>query len=522
MNVAHLLLQQAERRPDAPALIETHEGRDHIVTFAELESMTARAAALLQTSGLHAGDTALVFQPMSIDLYVALIALLRVGVTAMFLDPSAGRAHIERCCALAPPSAFLGSPKAHLLRLFSRALRRIPHLFVFGFPLPGATSWRRADASPIQKEICSCLPETPALLTFTSGSTGQPKGAVRSHGFLTAQHRALEATLELRPGEIDLTTLPIFVLANLASGLTSLIPDADLRRPGHIAPKPVLAQIHRHCPTRAGASPALLLRLADAAEPLPELQTIYTGGAPVFPNHLDRMSHVAPHAEVVAVYGSTEAEPIAHIGRSEISEEDRSRMQSGGGLLTGRPVDCIALRILTDRWGEPRGHCTTAAFNSETQSPETPGEIVVSGAHVLPGYLMGEGDAETKFRVEGTLWHRTGDAGYLDSQGRLWLLGRCSAKIEDSYGILYPFAVECAAQQQPGVRRAALMAHRGRRLLIVEPEDGGPSPDMDALWLTLNWAMPDRILVWKHIPVDRRHNAKIDYLALRTRLQRRY
>ena len=60
-----------------------------------------------------------------------------------------------------------------------------------------------------------------------------------------------------------------------------------------------------------------------------------------------------------------------------------------------------------------------------------PGEIVVSGAHVGAGYVGGVGDAETKFRVGEVIWHRTGDAGYLDAHGRLWLLGRCSARIAD-------------------------------------------------------------------------------------------
>lgn len=520
MNAAHLLLQQTERRADVPALIETRKGRDRSVTFAELERASARAAALLREAGLRPRDVVLVFQPMSIELYMALLALFRSGMVAMFLDPSAGREHIERCCALAPPAALLGSFKANLLPLISPPLRRIPQRFVIGPPLPGAISWRRADRMPPQEEIAPCEPETPALLTFTSGSTGLPKGAVRTHGFLAAQHRALEASLALLPGEVDLTTLPIFVLANLASGLTSLIPDADLRRPGRIDPGPVAAQIHRHRPTRAGASPALLLRLADRGEPLPEFHTLYTGGAPVFPNHMDRMSRVAPHAEVVAVYGSTEAEPIAHIGLSELSEADREAMRGGRGLLAGPPVECITLRILKDRWGEPRGPYTAEEFQAEVLPPETPGEIVVSGAHVLPGYLNGQGDAETKFRVEGAPWHRTGDAGYLDALGRLWLLGRCNAKIEDTRGVLFPFAVECAAQQQPGVHRAALVGYKERRLLIVEPEPNSASLDLSPLRRALEWALLDEILIWKQIPVDKRHNAKIDYPALRARLDR--
>src|SRR5207244_2750528 len=133
-----------------------------------------------------------------------------------------------------PPRALIAGTKAHLLRLWSPALRRIPVKFVIGLPVPGAIRWSRLARTPPHAEIAACTPDTPALLTFTSGSTGAPRAAVRSHGFLLAQHRVLSDCLGLVPGDIDLTTLPIVLLANLASRVTSVLPDADLRRPGAI------------------------------------------------------------------------------------------------------------------------------------------------------------------------------------------------------------------------------------------------------------------------------------------------
>lgn len=523
MNTAELFLAQARERPDAPAIIETRGGCDSVLTFRDLDELSARGAALLRASGLKPGDAALVFQPMSADLYVALAALFRAGVIAMFLDPSAGREHIARCCALRPPDAFLGSLKAHLLRLLSPEIRRIPRHFTFGgLPVPGAVSWasglRGVEAS---REVEPCAPESPALLTFTSGSTGRPKAAVRTHALLAAQHAALESSIRLKPGQIDLTTLPIFALANLASGVTSLIPEGDLRKPGAIAPAPVVRQVRRHKPSRCGASPAFFERLLSSGERFPEFAELYTGGAPVFPVLLDRMREAAPGARVVAVYGSTEAEPIAHIARDEMGESDLSAMTGGAGLLAGVPEPCVDLRILRDRWGEPVGPFSGDEFDAACCPDGEVGEIVVAGGHVLPGYLHGEGDAETKFRVDGRVWHRTGDCGRLDADGRLWLLGRASAKVADGRGgFLYPFAVECAARQVPGVRRAALALHDGRRVLLVEPERGGPEPDLVALRAALAWAALDDVRVWREIPMDRRHNAKVDYAELARRLDR--
>jgi acyl-CoA synthetase (AMP-forming)/AMP-acid ligase II len=139
---------------------------------------------------------------------------------------------------------------------------------------------------------------------------------------------------------------------------------------------------------------------------------------------------------------------------------------------------------------------------------------VVSGGHVLSGYLHGQGDEETKFRVNGVIWHRTGDAGYLDNSGRLWLLGRCVARIQDKRGELYPFAAETAAYQNPTVRRAAMVAHRGRRVLAVEFQDRSGTGDVAEIKSALAWTDLDEIRVCQRIPVDKRHNAKIDYPSL--------
>ena len=91
MNIAEVLRDQAELRPEAVALIDVKRGRSRSLTFAELERAASRVAMLLHQSGLERGDTVLVLHPMSAELYIALMAIFRLGLVAMFLDPSAGR-----------------------------------------------------------------------------------------------------------------------------------------------------------------------------------------------------------------------------------------------------------------------------------------------------------------------------------------------------------------------------------------------------------------------------------------------
>jgi acyl-CoA synthetase (AMP-forming)/AMP-acid ligase II len=285
-----------------------------------------------------------------------------------------------------------------------------------------------------------------------------------------------------------------------------------------VAPAPILAQITAHRANSSVASPAFFECLVRHAGPrgltLPTLTKLFTGGAPVFPRLLEQMQALAPNAEVIALYGSTEAEPIAHVGRHEVGANDLKAMLGGKGLLAGLPVPSIGLRILRDQWGKPVGPYSADSFAGNCCGPAEPGEIVVSGGHVLPGYLHGRGDEETKFRVDGVVWHRTGDAGYLDETGRVWLLGRCSARIRDDRGELYPFAAETAVYQDARVRRAAMVAHHGKRILAVEFHERQGEANLEALRAALAWTQLDEVRCCKRIPVDKRHNAKIDYPAL--------
>ena len=253
MNIAGVLEEQARRFGDRDAIVE-RQGR---ISFRELDRAAGSAAGDLARAGVRPGMRALVFSPMSIALYTTMIALFRLRATAVFVDPSAGRERLNRCIAARPSRRLRRRAPGHWLRLTSPAIRAIPIKAAIGGGVPGAAAIARR-VSDAAASVEPCDPDTPAIITFTSGSTGEPKAAVRTHGFLIAQHRALVESLELAPGDIDLCTLPIFLLANLASGVTSVIPDADLRAPGAIDPAPVDAQIRATRPTRTVASPAFV------------------------------------------------------------------------------------------------------------------------------------------------------------------------------------------------------------------------------------------------------------------------
>ncbi|NJL06121.1 MAG: AMP-binding protein [Chloroflexaceae bacterium] len=523
MNLATLLLQQADKIPHTTAIIDARRQPATHLSYAELAAATARAAGVLHGCGLRAGDKTLLLIPMSAELYIALGAVLRLGMTVVLIDPAMGHERMQQCIRQVQPNAFIGTAAAHLLRLRLPALRQIPHHFSSDLPVLGARRLLRGD-TPAYAYIAPVASDAPALITFTSGSTGQPKATLRSHRLLLAQHAALHDSLDLVGGVVEFSSLPVFVLGNLAMGGTSLIPPGKLRHPARVVPAPLVAQIQRQGVRRIIASPALLERLGDYCQQrgirLEQVQAIYSGGGPVLPRLLRQMQQVAPHARITTVYGSTEAEPVAQIAVDDLGPTDWAQMAQGRGLLVGAPVPMIEVRIVPDG-GKPSlpAFASRAAFEAHCLPAGCVGEIVVRGEHVLPGYLDAAQTQRAYFGVAGQRWYRTGDAGYLDGAGRLWLLGRCAARIRDAAGTLYPFSVEVAALHTAGIQRAALVQHAGRRVLVVQADARlVNAAALAALRERLAWARLDAVRQWAHIPVDARHNTKVDYARLRSGL----
>lgn len=518
MNVIAILDDAAARRPDAIAIVWGNPGRERTMTFGELIAASRHFGAAFRKAGLEPGDAVAIFLPMSGPLYAVMAAVLRAGMTAVFADPSCWKQSLQEAQAHLRIRGLVGTTMACALRVVTPVLRRIPVAFSTGIVLPGTLPLRQGAGAPMDGIEC-CAPADTALLTFTSGSTGVSKGVRRSHGMLAATHEILLRHLGLASGQVHVTVLPFFVFAHLGVGATSIVPPIDVRRPAEADPASLARQIRAWNATGIAASPYLLQRLAQAVEerPLPSMRTVFAGGAPVWPDVLDRLAAMAPNAQVAALYGATEAEPIACVRRGEWGAAERRAMAQGDGLLAGRPIGEIAIRIVRDRWPQDWPRCGQAEFEEARCATRAAGEIVVSGAHVSTGYLSSQADAANKIFVDGTAWHRTGDAGYFDEAGRLWLVGRCSGRIDSAAGALYPLRVEAALAAAPGIARATLVARAGKRLLVIE-RDRAAHPDCSDVLARLPWCEVDQVVELAAIPVDRRHHAKVDLPALQQML----
>jgi olefin beta-lactone synthetase len=520
-NLAARMIARAARHPERDAIVAYRLGRVRRLAFGALAHDVAAVAAGLEARGVAPGDPVLLFVPMSIDLYVVLLAVLHLGACAVFVDAWADRTQLDQAVRAARPRVFVGSPRAHLLRLASPALRAIPRSFVVGGAWPLARLARAGNTrAPAEVSV-----EAPALVTFTTGSTGTPKAAVRSHGFLWAQHLALQDHLALRDDDVDLPTLPVFVLNNLAVGCTTVLPDFDPRRPADIDPATIHRQMTTEHVTTTSGSPAFYERLASwyrEQQKRLELRALFTGGAPVLPP-LARLLTETVTGEVHVVYGSTEAEPISGIeARAMLTGIE----QGGEGLCVGRPVERIRVRLV--RPSDAPIALGVAGWREWDVAPGEVGEIVVSGEHVLKGYVGDpRADLASKIRDGEWVWHRTGDAGRLDDEGGLWLMGRVGRRVVRGGVVWWGLPAEVRALGVEGVRHAAYLGRPDPRLgqrAALCVETGSDRLDATLRQRLVDAVAPhpvDDLQAFALIPRDPRHRSKTDTDALIRELERR-
>lgn len=516
-NVAARLIERAQLHPDRIAIEDSRKRRGGAVSFGELERRVSAVAARMRQEGVRPGDPVLLFVPMSADLYVALLAVFHVGGTAVFLDAWADRARLETAVKLARPELLIAPAPVHILRLVSPSLRRIPRRWFAGSAL--RPRLRAASGDP--EAPADVEPSAPALITFTTGSTGAPKAAVRSHGLLWAQHEALADHLRLRPEDVDMPTLPIFVLNNLALGIPSVIPAFDPRRPAEIDPARIERQMRRQGVTTTSGSPAFYARMGEWCRDRGRTLDVrlWTGGAPVHPplaGLLDEVTGGRAHV----VYGSTEAEPIAGISAAEMVRLARTE-PTPLGICCGRPVPQVELRIIRPHDGP------VELGDKEWQDWELSrgevGEIVVAGDHVVGAYLHApEETRRHKIREGERLWHRTGDAGRLDEEGRLWLMGRVASRVVRDGVTWWSTPPEVRAMSVAGVRHAAFFGlpdqRMGQRTVLCVEAD-----DLDGLEGSVRRSVAptpvDQLHVVRSIPRDPRHASKTDLERLRQLVQ---
>ncbi len=541
-NVARALPQMARTRPDQVAVV-AGEGRDRAgkiiyrrLSFAELNTVSDRYAWGLTGIGIGRGTRVLLLVPAGVPLIALTFALMKVGSVPILIDPAMGRRNLAQCIEECAPTAMIGVPRAHLAQLaFRKAFRTVRRSIMVGSRFAPFGDVNLADLSiPINTPfpIEPMAPSDPAAIIFTTGSTGVPKGVLYEHGMFNAQIELLHALFQIEPGEVEMPAFPLFALFNVALGCTSAIPPIDPTRPASCDPAEVIEFINDQQVTSTFGSPAIWARVTqyciDQGITLPTLRRVLMAGAPV-PTYLhERFQQIlGPTGDTHTPYGATEALPIASANGRAILAAHAEHSDPTAGTCVGLPAPGVTLRIIgiTD---EPIQQWNEALV----LPPNQVGEICVKGAAVTKTYINRPAStAAAKIAEDDAIWHRMGDLGYLDDQGRIWFYGRKSHRVETAGGPLYTEPIERVFNQHPAVARSALVGVPSsghaledvasqRPIVIVEPKDPALLRDQarrEALIAELRelgarcpmTAEITNFLLHPSFPVDIRHNAKI-------------
>lgn len=495
-NIINIFLKVADQYPDVIAI----KHRNTSLTYSQLKNKVLKRANYLYSKGIANQDRVLVFIPMSIDLYVNLLAIFSVGATAVFVDEWVKIDRLNISCQIANCKGFVGSYKSHLLRVLSKEIRKITVKLVA----------RDKSEVPI-KEVTEVKLNDIALITFTTGSTGIPKAAKRTHGFLIEQFKVLDKELNPQPGEISMPVLPIVLLINLAKGATSVIPDY-IRNLNKVNYNQIIDLIKSENIETITASPFFIERtakeLSRSNQSATSVKKIFTGGAPVFPDAAAKFSEVFNSADVNILYGSTEAEPISIINADDL----KSIKEVENGLCVGRISDDVVVKIVkTDILAQ--NIKTETQLEEQMLKPLQIGEIIVAGPHVLKEYFNNpEAEKEVKIKTEYNVWHRTGDSGYISTDGKLYLTGRVKQIINFQNQFYYPFIEEYKLKSIEGVEMGTILNINNSLLVFVELKMNVNSNTFQKQILSL-YSVPVKIKFIK-IPRDPRHHSKIDYEKL--------
>ncbi|MCR1981444.1 alpha/beta fold hydrolase [Cellulosimicrobium cellulans] len=516
---------------DAPAVLDMAatdaDGSARVVSWRALDRQVRRVAAGLHAIGVRRGDRVSLLVEPGPTLTALVYACLRIGAVVVVADAGLGVRGLTRAQRGAWPRFVVAQTKGLAA---ARALGW-PGVRISADPLAPAV--RRALG--VAHELVdvaragegATLPPEPgpddeAAVLFTSGSTGPAKGVVYSHARLSALRDTLAEHFDVGPDTGLVTGFAPFALLGPALGTRSVTPRMDVSSPRTLTARAVADAVRASGARIVFLSPAAILNVVatadalDAADrtALARVRTFLSTGAPISAELLGSAAELMPAATAHTPYGMTECLLVTDVTLDGIRD---AASASDAGVCVGHPVPGaeVLVSALDDEG---------AATGTPSDAPGVLGEILVRAGHLKERYdRLWLTDLAAERATPPGHWHRTGDVGHLDAQGRLWIEGRLGHVLRTADGPLAPVGPEQHVERVAQVRRAAVVgvgpAGLQQAVAVVETVPGARRPGLapEALTAAVRAASPvalAAVLVVPRMPTDVRHNSKID----RTRL----
>ena len=454
-GVRQLIERQASLRPDALYAMD-HEGRQQL-SFGELAGRSRQVAALLLAQGTMPGDTVSLVMPNGLATLQWLLGAMQggwcVNPVNLLSQPEQMRYVLEHSdCKLVIVSPDWEAPVRALLQGMGRSIRLL-------VSAPDAYDWPAAEA-----DAPAPAPDTLALLMYTSGTTGRPKGVMLTQANLAANAAAISAEHGLLPTDRVLAVLPLYhINAFAVTMLAPLAHGGSLAMPPKFSAARFWEQACQSGCTWLNVVPTMISYLLEAGAPTPAqtrgLRFCRSASAALPPEHL-RAFEARFGLGIIETMGLTET-----VAPSFSNPLDPGQRKPGA---VGRASGCEARVIDAALAGLPDGQT---------------GELAIRGPNVMRGYYKNPEATAAAFTPDG--WLRTGDLGHRDADGFFFVTGRIKELIIKGGENIAPREIDEALLKHPAVLDAAAVGipdrHYGQEIMACVMLRPGHSADEAAL-----------------------------------------
>jgi long-chain acyl-CoA synthetase len=430
---AQIIREHAQHRPEAPAL--SFEGTTW--SFADLHRLSSHSAQALHAAGVKAGDRVALLTKNRAEFYELLFACSKIGAILVGLNWRLAAGEIEAIVADAKPTvALLGPDEEKLYNASSRATPGLNQIVVFGSEFDAWRSDSALDPGHIGHG------DDVALLMYTSGTTGLPKGVMLTNANM-AFTRKLGETWGMGPHSVNLVAMPMFHVGGTGYGTSTMMVGGHTVLMKEVNPAVAIDLIARYKVTHTFFVPAvvqsLLLTPGIEKADFSSLQLLMYGASPIG-DVLLKQALAVLKCNFMQAYGMTETAGTV----LDLPPTDHEPEGPRSGLLKscGKAYPWVNLRII-----DP----TTL---SDVKVGEV-GEIWLQSGMVMKGY-WNKPDA-TADAIQDGGWLRTGDAAYQDAQGYVYMFDRFKDMIISGGENIYPAEVENAMNAHPAVKEVGVI-----------------------------------------------------------------
>ncbi|MBK8889723.1 MAG: acetate--CoA ligase [Dechloromonas sp.] len=455
VNIAQLTVdrQAASARGDQPAFrFLNADGGRHSVTYRELARLTDRFGNALKSLGVRKGDCVVVLCGRSCELYVAVLGALKVGAVVSPLFPAFGPEPIRSRMAQANGKVLVTTASAYRRKVapIRAELPSLQHVVLVddlrAGGMPDTHDWEvLLQAASEAPALVATSADDPALLHFTSGTTGMPKGALHVHGAILTHYATARLALDLRPDDVFwctadpgwVTGMSYGIVAPLAVGVTSIVDEAEFEAARWVS---ILENEGVNVWYTAPTAIRMLMKAGPAlfaGRRFPALRFVASVGEPLNPQAvwwgIDTLG-----LPIHDTWWQTET------GGIMVANSVADDIKPGS---MGRPLPGIVAHVVRHRAGEPR---------EVIETPDTVGELAleVGWPSMFRAYL---GQPERYGKCFAGNLYLSGDLVRRDADGYYWFVGRSDDVIKSAGHLIGPFEVESVLMEHPAVAEAGVI-----------------------------------------------------------------